>query len=192
MTFTLVGGLDLSLTGAGMAALGIDNHGHFGYTQTAGYDLKKPTLLDQLKRIDFVRERVLDFLDGLGSVDLIFIEEMPYHAKGTAVHQLSALWHSVAGEIARRGIPLARVNVSSLKIYATGKGTGVDKDEVMLAIARRYPDIAVANNNEADAFGLAAMAARKLGHPIEESLPQTHLRAMEKVEEPWNEQLDGA
>lgn len=193
MTFTLVGGLDLSLTGAGMAALGIGDDGHFGYTQTAGYDLKKPTLLDELARIDFVRDAVLDFIDDFeGLPDLVAIEEMPYGASGKSTLDRATLWNDVVRGLVARRIPFVRVNVSSLKIYATGKGNKVDKDEVMLAIARRYPDVAVANNNEADAFGLAAMAARKRGRPIEKSLPQTHLRAMEKVEEPWNEQLDGA
>lgn len=184
MSFTLVAGLDLSLTGAGICVLGVGTDGHYAYTDTVGYSLKQPTILDQLRRIETVADDVLRHVEDVDGSGLIFVEEMPYGAKGTAVHQLSALWHRVVGGIANRGIPFARVNVSSLKIYATGKGTGVDKDEVTLAISRRYPDIAMKNNNDADATGLAAMAARRLGYPIDE-LPQTHLRAMEKVEDAW-------
>ena len=66
-------------------------------------------------------------------------------------------------------------------MYGTGKGNA-GKDEVMLATARRYTNQAeVANNDQADALVLAAMGARHLGAPIEESLPQSHLRALDKV-----------
>jgi len=67
-------------------------------------------------------------------------------------------------------------------IYATGKA--LDKDQVLAAVVRRYPNVPIGNNNEADALILAAMGARKLGHPYEPSLPQTHLRAMDGAEWP--------
>lgn len=191
MSSALVGGLDLSLTGAGMAALAIDGDDHFGYVQTVGYDLKKATLLDELRRIDDVRDGVLGFIDELDArPDLVAIEEMPYGAQGKATLDRATLWNDVARGLVARHIPFVRVNVTHLKMYATGKGSGVDKDEVMLAIARRYPDVWVTNNNEADAFGLAAMAARKCGHPIETKLAQTYVRAMEKMETPWNEHTE--
>jgi Holliday junction resolvasome RuvABC endonuclease subunit len=71
------------------------------------------------------------------------------------------------------------VNVSKLKIYATGRGNKHEKDEVTVALIRRYADAPIQNNDEADATGLAMMGARLLGEPYEKSLPQTHLRAME-------------
>lgn len=182
VTFTTVAGLDLSLTGAGVGVLVLNGDGHSGYTQTHGYELKRPTLRDQLARIDVVRDAVLRSIDEIPfTPSLITIEEMPYGASGRSTLDRATLWNDVVRGIIHRGIRFAPVNVSSLKIYATGKGSGIDKDAVMLAIARRYPEIEIENNNEADAFGLAAMAARFDGCPIETSLPQTHLRAMEKV-----------
>lgn len=52
--------------------------------------------------------------------------------------------------------------------------------EVMAAAIKRYPQFDIANDNEADAVILAAFLARALGRPIEESLPQANLAALEK------------
>lgn len=176
-------GLDLSLTAAGVAIVGVGTDDHwFGFTENHGYALKEPTLEDKLTRIDFVRDAVLGSLDSLGfRPDLLAIEEMPYGASGAAVHQLAALWMDVIRGVRDRGIPYILVNVSKLKIYATGQGNKVGKDEVMLAIARRYRDVEIHDNNEADAFGLAAMAARLSGRPLEEKLPDTHTRALKDL-----------
>lgn len=182
MTATFVG-LDLSLTGAGVGVAGVARNTWVGYTETHGYALKKPTLFDQLKRIDFVRDSVLDSIDSLGYLpDLLCIEEMPYSASGTAVHQLAALWMDVVRGIRDREIPFVKVNVSKLKIYATGRGNKLEKKDVMNAIIGRYPEVEITNDNEADAFGLTAIAARLGGHPLELELPDTHTRALEGLE----------
>jgi hypothetical protein len=67
--------------------------------------------------------------------------------------------------------------------YATGKGM-IAKDAVLAAVVRRYVGIDVTCNDEADALILAAMGARHLGQPIEDSLPLTHLAAMDNVHWP--------
>lgn len=78
-------------------------------------------------------------------------------------------------------VPVVEVSPTSLKTYASGKEIA-GKDEVMLSVARRYAAVAeIANNDQSDALVLAGMGARHLGAPIEVSLPQSHLRAMEKV-----------
>jgi crossover junction endodeoxyribonuclease RuvC len=69
---------------------------------------------------------------------------------------------------------------ATLKTYATGKGNA-SKDAVLAAVVKRYPGWAVTGNDVADAVVLMAMGARLLGHPLESSLPQSHLRALDKL-----------
>ena len=64
--------------------------------------------------------------------------------------------------------------------YATGKGNA-GKDEVLLAASRRYPHAPIVGNDDADAVVLAAIGARLLGEPVEDSLPKTHLDALAKL-----------
>ena len=72
---------------------------------------------------------------------------------------------------------------TSRATYATGKDNA-GKDAVLAAVVRRYPDVDVTGNDEADALVMAAMGARLLGHPLEDSLPQSHLRALAGLELP--------
>lgn len=72
---------------------------------------------------------------------------------------------------------LTLVPPASRAKYATGKGNAA-KDAVMLAVAKRYPQATITGNDEADAVALAAIGARLAGHPIEDSLPKTHLEAL--------------
>ena len=62
-------------------------------------------------------------------------------------------------------VPVAVVNVATLKAWATGKGNA-DKAMMLHAARREWPG--VLNDDEADAGWLAAMGAAKLGHePVE-------------------------
>ena len=56
-------------------------------------------------------------------------------------------------------------------------------DAEFIAAARRFPDVEVTNNNEADALVLAAMGARHLGRPIDD-MPKSHLTALDAVRWP--------
>ncbi len=54
----------------------------------------------------------------------------------------------------------------------------------ILAVAaaiRRYPAWDITGNDVGDAVVLAALGARLLGHPIDEPMPATHLRALAKL-----------
>jgi crossover junction endodeoxyribonuclease RuvC len=55
---------------------------------------------------------------------------------------------------------------------------------VLAAVVRRYPHTDVTGNDLADALVLAAMGARRLGFPIETSLPVANLAAMTKISWP--------
>lgn len=186
-THTVVG-LDLSLTGAGFAAIQSKDAAECGsprlLTKTfASSGATKDPITKRAGRIEKMADEIVDEVGNLIDFPrLICLEDMPYGAQGAGTVDRTGLWWLVITKIRRRFyVPIVLVNVSTVKIYATGRGNKVGKDEVMLAIARRYQDAPITNNNEADAFVLAAIGKRLLGEPIEDSLPQTHLRAMDKV-----------
>ncbi|NUS59160.1 MAG: hypothetical protein HOV66_30530, partial [Streptomycetaceae bacterium] len=77
------------------------------------------------------------------------------------------------------GHEVVEVTTGGVKKYATGKGNA-GKDEVLAAVVRRYPDVEVSNNNEADALVLRAMGCDHLGQPLA-VVPQTHRAALDKV-----------
>lgn len=86
--------------------------------------------------------------------------------------------------------PLVLVHNSHIKIFATGKGTKVDKVQVTLSIERRYGHVVqVTDDNQADAFTMLAMARHQYGHPLStvdgKEVPKTHLRALTMGKKPW-------
>ncbi|QUE25350.1 RuvC-like resolvase [Microbacterium phage Fizzles] len=179
-------GLDLSLTGAGVAIAHSPDAAEWGdeerfQVHQFGRAGKNDETLDQrLDRIDTMVEQIGSVICNLMQWPQVAIVEQPaYGQTNGKSHDRSGLWWLVVRRVARTyAIPTLEVTPQKVKIYATGNGAA-SKDEVIAAVVRRYPDAPVTTNNEADAFVLAAIGLRLLGEPIEESLPKTHLRAME-------------
>lgn len=175
-TTPFVVGLDLSMTATGVAL--VDRM------------LGARTLLEKSKgtRADDIptrRARLRDLADRIlahtAGADLVAIEQPAYsQAAGAGSHDRSGLWWLVVDGLVDAGLPVVQVSPSSRPTYATGKGNA-GKDAVIIAVTRRYWGVDVTDNNEADALVLAAMGARLMGRPIEDSLPQSHLRAMDKL-----------
>jgi crossover junction endodeoxyribonuclease RuvC len=131
---------------------------------------------DGLRRIG----RILRELDGAGVFDhdLIVMEGPSFgQMRQTGEHVRAGLWWMVAEQASVHGVPLLVVPPATLKTYATGKGNA-SKDAVLAAVVKRYSSWDVTGNDVADAVVLMAIGARLLGEPVEESLPQTHLRAL--------------
>jgi crossover junction endodeoxyribonuclease RuvC len=181
MTGSTVVGLDLSLTGAGVGTIGPDFHGNVVYgVYTYGRSGKKTE--DLMMR----RQRLADQVSSIRAVittldahpDLALIETPAQSSTTGHAHDRSGLWWQVVEMLYQMNIPTMEVGIGKIKIYAKGNGVGA-KDEIMAAAIRRYLEVPISNNNEADAFVLAALGARLLGDPIEEFMPKTHTRALE-------------
>ncbi|WP_434315866.1 hypothetical protein [Leifsonia sp. P73] len=169
-------GLDLSLTGTGVALLG----GEHPRTQTIRSKGKADDgLLTRARRLHKLADEVIGWA-ALG--DIVIIEQPAYGQTGGSHHDRSGLWwitmHALT--VLDAGVRFAEVTPQGVKMYATGRGNA-SKSEVLAQVIKRYPQADVANDNEADALVLAAIGARLAGHPIEDSLPAANLRAMEKV-----------
>ena len=191
-------GLDLSLTSTGVARL--DVGAGTPTVKLATITSKAPTArrgpkgealpasLDQ--RHTRLHNLRLDICLHAAAADLVIVEGPSYGSKTGHQHDRSGLWWIVADWLMQPESgdgwekTVVEVPPSCRMKYATGKGNA-SKDAVMLAAANRYRDLVeVTGNDVADALLIAAMGARHLGLPIESSLPQTHLAAMDGVHWP--------
>lgn len=186
-------GLDLSLTSTGIAVV-CDHHGLRGAVtdrieskpaRKIGKTDPPLTLEERAGRLRMLRERVREYVT---DADLVLVEAPAYDSKSPHTHERSGLWWLVVDWCIRDGRPLVEVTTGGVKRYATGSGSA-SKDAVLAAVVRRYLDVEVSGNDEADALVLAAMGARWLGYPLEASLPKTHTAALDAVQWPEREAI---
>ena len=62
----------------------------------------------------------------------------------------------------------------------TGNGSA-GNDEMVAATVRRFPDLDIVNNNDAEALGLARVIARLGGEPVDGKMPVANLTTIDKV-----------
>lgn len=177
MSTPRVVGIDASLACSGVAQIGT-GPGTVKVGRVVSKPTKDPTLSDRSRRL----RRLAGNLTGLcADATLVVIEGPSYASSGAGTWDRAGLWWLVVARLTGAGLNVVEVPPSTLKTYATGKGNA-GKDDVLTAVVRRYPHVQFNGNDEADALVLAAMGARFAGFPIEDGLPQTHLRALEKVQ----------
>lgn len=175
-------GIDLSLTGTGLAVV---DHGELVRVSTVkSKGTADASLLERGMRLDQLADRITEHVLTEGT-DLVVIEAPAFASKSGHMHDRSGLWWITVNRLLTWNLLVAEVTPTGRATYGTGKGNA-GKDAVLAAVIRRYDTEAVPinNNNEADAVVLASMGARQLGEPVEPSLPQTHLRAMDAVRWP--------
>lgn len=177
---TIVVGLDLSLTSAGV---GVMNLHHKDFYTTA---IKPPSAIATkggIKRMNWLLTEV--FHHARGASVLRVVEGPSYGNQGTGRqsghHERAGLWWLFMYEADRIGAPVAIVPPAALKKYATGKGNA-GKDEMLLATARRFEKFD-GGNDEADALWLAAMGADWSGVPLVD-MPAVNRKALEAVKWP--------
>lgn len=177
-------GVDSSLTASGVAR--IDERG-IALAVLGSQGRQIDDLATRTTRLRGNVRRVLDFaLDGLdrqarGPLPVFAIEGPAFTTKGHA-HDRSGQWWLLVHLLSKEGL-VVEIPPSSMKLYATGRG-GADKDEVLAAAIRAFPDADVRNNNAADALWLAAMVRRQLGAPIEKSRSKVSAAALDRVRWP--------
>ncbi|MFH8403759.1 hypothetical protein ACH4FX_03150 [Streptomyces sp. NPDC018019] len=170
----IVRGLDLSLTGAGVASA--------GWAQTLGSKGRRhDPYAVRRARLDRLADRILDTV---GTCDLAVVEGPSYGSRGAGTWDRAGLWWLVVDRLAAREIPVAVVAPTARARYATGDGRA-GKAAVLDATAARY-GIALRDDNQADAYVLAAMGHDWLGEPLA-PVPDRHRAALARVE--WPELL---
>lgn len=177
--------LDLSLTATGIAWT------HNAGTQPIGVRTVKSRTTGH-ERINQILEAVAEATWLLHDPEpLVTIEGLPlYSGKGNTTILLAELHGVVKQWLWDNDIRYVVVAPQARAKYATGKGNA-GKDEVMLAVARRYADVVtVADNNQADAVALLAMATDRYGFAYVE-VPAVNRTALSRVEWPQVVTVDG-
>ena len=169
MTAPRVVGLDLSLCSTGIAIAAHDS--------VTTHRIKPR--MNGHERLAFIVDSVRSHTAG---AQLVVMEGPAYGVKGGKAHEMAGIWWIVRHQLWADDLPVAVASPSNVKQYATGSGNA-DKDRVLAAAIRRFPDVDVQGNDEADGLWLAAAGRRWLGHPID-TVPQANHAALNKIEWP--------
>lgn len=173
-------GIDQSLTNTGLATV---QDGAFTFTGRISTDKMK---VKGHKRIDVILDKTMETIGSAGPADvLVGLEGPAMSAKGSAVVQIFGLYAVLTRELYRAGLTYFVATPQHVKQYATGKGNA-NKDEVLAAVIRRHPDIDFASNDIADAMMIAAIGARRVGAPVEATIPARCLEVLAKIN--WDHQ----
>lgn len=169
---SIVVGLDLSLTNAGIAVL---TDGRPTLLTSVGHGGKNGASWEQRSRRIVSQSRaVIGALmtysgpngggrDGINDdIDLAVIEGPSYASEFGDQFDRAALWWGVYSALAAKRVPIAVVAPGTLKKWATGKGNAKKPD--VLAAAKEW--CRPRNHDEADAAWLALLGAAKLGDVI--------------------------
>ncbi|QDF18664.1 RuvC-like resolvase [Gordonia phage Pupper] len=177
MTYRYSVGIDSSLTSSGVVVIDLD---------TRGVDIRR--VKSSGKKDDtweMRHDRQVDLEERIGQFfypgTIVGIEGPSYGNTQGSVHDRAGLWWAVYREAIRRGADVRVVPIASRIRYATGKGAG-NKDAVLAATIKRYPELDITGNDEADAFLIASLTARSVGQIYEETpLAAIYTKALEKV-----------
>lgn len=177
----IVAGIDPSLTSAGVAILTngqptyLASHGFPGHN-AASYQIRSRRIRKQVMdvSVDVLRYKP----------DLVIIEEHPYAVRISAGEfDRSGLWHGLYGRFDAHDIPVVVMNNSTAKKWITGRGNA-KKPDIVAAVTEWWPDVPVANDDEADALGLAAIGAFHLGDPMPFEVKPRHTTGLSAVHWP--------
>lgn len=168
----IVAGLDLSLTHTGYVIIKDD-----GVVLGRGVIKSKPngdTNLAEVERIVSIAEQAVQKIDEFGDPTLVVIEGLAFMAQGTSLVQLAGLNYLTRILLAQFKWPFAIVAPTTLKKFITGSGKG-DKDQMMMAVYKHYGFESL-DNNECDAYSLAAVGLAVLGKPLKPvTVPQAEV-----------------
>lgn len=170
-------GIDFSLTATGVCAI-TDGEAECITIRSK----KEETWWEFPERVQTIGDEIASWAHSDGeSVDAWVIETPAFMAKGQLDRLFGGWWMLVELMMREWGWPAPlRVTPSQLKKFATGAGNA-NKDEVMLAVSRRFPDVHVSDNNQTDALALAAIGAAVFDEPFNGELTKAQLSLVEAV-----------
>ncbi len=150
-------GLDLSLTGTGVAAI---EDGKLLSSSLIRSKPSGPRPKDETKRILGIVEEITKKIDEF-EPELVVIEGLAFMARNsTALVQLAGLNYLIRSLLYSRDIKFLIVAPSTLKKFITGKGNS-QKDVMMLETYKQY-GISLLDDNLVDAHGLAQVGSAVL------------------------------
>jgi crossover junction endodeoxyribonuclease RuvC len=152
-------GLDPSLTSSGIATitLGSGVTAEARVVKTAAQ--VNPTISD---RNDRLRRIAAELTDACRHAELVAIEGPALSRNTGHVWDRAGLWWLTVDRLLQLDLPLVQIETTVRAKWATGKGNA-SKTAVAVAMARMWPDVAIPDDNAADALALATIAAQQLG-----------------------------
>lgn len=180
--------IDPSMTSAGLAIFSGEQPTTLHTVESAPERKRKKgdppaTLEERDRRLSSIVERIRAItLPGFLWPDLVIIEGPAYSANNAGTWDRAGLWWLILRLFTDQEVPVALCPSTSRCVFATGNGRA-GKDEVLAAAVRRYPELPIANNDEADAAVMLGAALTKLSLPTA-TVPATHRRALDGIEWP--------
>lgn len=149
-------GLDLSLTATGIAVVTKTDR---GYRLTASTVTSKGRRdASVLERDARLRELEAGIVHHAVGAELVVIEAPFSGVRGGSPIDRDGLHWIVYRALIARGVPLALIPPTSLKLAIAGAGNA-DKAAVSSAVTKMWPDLEIGSSDVADAAGLAHLGA---------------------------------
>jgi Holliday junction resolvasome RuvABC endonuclease subunit len=179
-------GLDLSLTGTGIAAIAVDTAELHTAVHTspppaidtvAGHAARHRQLVDGIVRQVLGADPVLVVVEGM---------QFSIKARDSSLARRGFCWWSVVEQLCAAGAPVMEVTPQQIKQFATGRGSA-SKAEVVAAYAKAWPDAPMGRNIEdrADAAHAAALGAAWIGVTgLPQGITAVRAKLLAKLPEP--------
>lgn len=176
---TTVVGVDLSLTATGVAVI---RDGLVHEVRTVASKGKRgDSLAVRDGRLTRIASEIGNLCEDVRA-DLVLLEGPSFGSHGGSQWDRAGLWWETVMCLRRAvGVPVGQAAPTVVKKFASGRGNG-DKAAVAVGIARLWPEVECANDNEFDALTLSTMAAQKLGMTV--PIRAHHAECLVKVEWP--------
>lgn len=178
-------GLDLSLTSTGVAIItdaGIATRSF--ESEKLSPPKQKDTLRQRHERTVGLVGEVMQFITdtvGYDEPHEICVEQPSYASSGGSGWDRAGYWWLLTDALwDAYDITPVEVAPTSLKVYVTGDGKS-SKAQMIATLARLHPDVDLKTDDEADAFGLALVAARLGGLEIDGELTQKRADTFAKI-----------
>lgn len=161
-------GLDLSLTGTGLAR-------YRGGAFDAVLHLNtKPPKSEGHERLDYILGEVRWITD---RADLVVIEGLSFQFDAERAN--AGLAWLVRHQLWEDGVPYALMPPANRSQYATGSGKATKTEVIEAVNSDLFPGAQTKNNDEADAIVLAAAGLRQYGQPVD-NVPEENWIALKK------------
>lgn len=135
------------------------------------------------EKLERMRFQVDEIVEWSVKAHVVVIEGLSHASRGSATRDLAGLWWMMMDRLRHHDVCVAVCAPQTRAKWATGKGNA-PKFVVGQHIGKRWPDIELRDDNEADSLALASMALHLTGQlPWQPTKPQTE--ALEALSWPF-------
>lgn len=166
-------GIDSSLTSSGMARIEVNVVNPFeGAVEPPVIDVWRiESRASRDKTATAMSNRITEIVNAMEphirAVEAVALEGLSGGIQGSAAQVLPWLWGRIVDTCVATATPVLIIPPALRCTYATGKGNA-SKDGVMAMAIRKWPQVDITGNDEADALVLAAILSRGRGVPVDD------------------------